>query len=101
MRKLLLYPALLLLCCSLWAQTPGGTGAFLTATALFAEGDHASAKELLLVLHEQDPADDAVNYYLGLCELALQELDPNSVISFPCSRISATRSAPANWWRSS
>ena len=76
MRKLLLYPALLLLCCSLWAQTPGGTGAFLTATALFAEGDHASAKELLLVLHEQDPADDAVNYYLGLCELALQELDP-------------------------
>jgi tetratricopeptide (TPR) repeat protein len=66
---------LLLFCCTLRAQTPDGTDLFLTATAAYAEENYAQAKELLVRLHEQDPGDDAVNYYLGLCEMALRELD--------------------------
>ena len=75
MRKSVLYMILLLLCCALRAQTPDSTDLFLTATAAYAEENYAQAKELLVRLHEQDPADDAVNYYLGLCEMALRELD--------------------------
>ena len=75
MRKSVLYMILLLFCCTLRAQTPDGTDLFLTATAAYAEENYAQAKELLVWLHEQDPADDAVNYYLGLCEMALRELD--------------------------
>ena len=75
MRKSVLYMILLLLCCALRAQTPDGTDLFLTATAAYAEENYTQAKELLVRLHEQDPADDAVNYYLGLCEMALRELD--------------------------
>jgi Tfp pilus assembly protein PilF len=75
MRKSVLYMILLLFCCTLRAQTPDGTDLFLTATAAYAEENYAQAKELLVRLHEQDPADDAVNYYLGLCEMALRELD--------------------------
>ena len=66
MRKSVLYMILLLFCCTLRAQTPDGTDLFLTATAAYAEENYAQAKELLVRLHEQDPADDAVNYYLGL-----------------------------------
>ncbi len=75
MRKSVLYMILLLFCCTLRAQTPDGTDQFLTATAAYAEENYAQAKELLVRLHEQDPGDDAVNYYLGLCEMALRELD--------------------------
>ena len=75
MRKLLLYMALGLLCCTLRAQVAQGDDLFLTAAAVFAQGDTAQAKELFTQLHEQDPGDDAVNYYLGLCELAARELD--------------------------
>ncbi len=75
MRKSVLYMILLLFCCTLRAQTPDGTDLFLTATAAYAEENYAQAKELLVRLHEQDPGDDAVNYYLGLCEMALRELD--------------------------
>ena len=75
MRKSVLCLVLLLLCCALRAQVSGGTDLFLTATAEYAEGHYAQAKELLLQLHAQDASDDAVNYYLGLCEMALRELD--------------------------
>ena len=75
MRKSVLCLVLLLLCCALRAQVAGGTDLFLTATAAYAEGQYAQAKELLTQLHAQDPSDDAVNYYLGLCEMALRDLD--------------------------
>ena len=75
MRRLLPYLVLFLFACSLHAQVADGTDLFLTAAAEYAEGNHALAKEHFLRLHAQDPEDDAVNYYLGLCELALQELD--------------------------
>ncbi len=73
MRKLFLYAVLCLACCSLRAQTDDDL--FLTAVAVYSEGHFAQAKPLFEQLHRQDPADDAVNYYLGLCELSLHELD--------------------------
>ena len=75
MRKLLLYTVLVLVCCPLRAQVNPDDDLFLLATAAYAEGQTAQAKELFAQLHAQDPADDAVNYYLGLCEMAGRELD--------------------------
>lgn len=75
MRKLVVYLLLSLSACILRAQTADGTDRFLAAAAEYAEGLYAPAKERLLRLHGEDPADDAVNYYLGLCEMALRELD--------------------------
>ena len=75
MRRLFAYLLLLLPVCGLQAQVPGGTEAFLQAAAVYAEGNYAAARELLRPLHAQDPDDDAVNYYLGLSELALRDLD--------------------------
>ncbi len=74
MRKFFLYAALFLLCCSLPAQGQTGDDLFLTAAAAYAEGQYAQAKTLFGQLYEQNP-DDAVNYYLGLCELSLRDLD--------------------------
>ena len=76
MRKAVIaYLALFLPVCCLWAQTAGGTDPFLQAAAVYAEGNYAAARELLRPLHAQDPSDDAVNYYLGLSELALRDFD--------------------------
>ena len=76
MRKLLPYLVLLLLGCSLHAQVvDDGTDLFLTATAEYAEGNYSQARSHFRQLHALDPEDDAVNYYLGLCELAEQDLD--------------------------
>ena len=75
MRKFFLYSALSLLCCILPAQGQTGDDLFLTAAAAYAEGQYAQAKPLFARLHEQDPDDDAVNYYLGLCEMSLQDFD--------------------------
>ena len=74
-RRLLAYLWLFPVACCLWAQTPGGTDPFLQAAAVYAEGNYAAARDLLRPLHEQDPEDDAVNYYLGLSELALRDLE--------------------------
>ena len=75
MRKILLYCLLSLLCPVLFGQVQTEDDLFLTASAAYAEGQTAQAKELFAQLHELDPDDDAVNYYLGLCELNLNELD--------------------------
>ena len=75
MRKLLLYLVLGLLCCTLRAQVKPDDGLFLSAAAAYAEGQIAEAKEAFSRLHAEDPSDDAVNYYLGLCELAGREFD--------------------------
>ena len=75
MRKFFLYSALSLLCCILPAQGQTGDDLFLTAAAAYAEGQYAQAKPLFARLHEQDPDDDAVNYYRGLCEMSLQDFD--------------------------
>ena len=76
MRKFfLLYASLCLLCCSLRAQERTDDDLFLSAAAAYSEGQYLQARSLFARLHEQDPADDAVNYYLGLCELSMRNLD--------------------------
>ena len=75
MRKFFLYASLCLLCCSLWAQERTDDDLFLSAAAAYSEGQYAQAKQLFDRLHEQNPADDAVNYYLGLCEMSMRDLD--------------------------
>ena len=75
MRRLLLYTVLLLLGFSLRAQEAGSTDRFLTATAEYAEGHYAQARAILRELNREDPDDDAINYYLGLSEMALRNLD--------------------------
>ena len=75
MRKLIISWILLLPVCTLLAQTPGGKDRFLAATAAYAEGHLTQAREILRPLQAEDPADDAVNYYLGMCELGLRDFD--------------------------
>jgi len=75
MRTLSSYLALLLLFLPFGAQAQDADSLFLSASALYAEGQVAQARDLFAQLHAQEPEDDAVNYYLGLCELGLKEWD--------------------------
>ena len=75
MRKLVSYLAVLLLCFSARAQAQSPDSLFLAATAAYAEGQIPQAREILAQLHAREPEDDAVNYYLGMCELAARDLD--------------------------
>ena len=74
MRKFFLYASLCLLCCTLWAQEQTDDDLFLSAAAAYSEGQYEQAQVLFTRLHEQNPDDDAVNYYLGLCEMAQHDL---------------------------
>lgn len=49
---------------------PGDDGRFLTAVQLYAAGNPARAAEIFGDLTQEDPADDASWYYLGLCRIA-------------------------------
>ena len=51
------------------------TGRLLDAVGLYTEGQIASAAERFRALREEDPTDDAVMYYLGLCESYLGNMD--------------------------
>ena len=93
MRKYFLYASLCLLCCTLWAQEPTGDDLFLSAAAAYSEGQYAQAKLLFDRLHEQDPVDDAVNYYLGLCEMSMR--DANAAEKH---LLQAYRADSANTW---
>ena len=75
MRKLITYLAAMLLCFSLGAQTQSADSLYLRGVAAFAEGQIPVARLLFSKLLAQHPEDDAVNYYLGLTELAGRELD--------------------------
>ena len=70
MRRLILISFLAALCFGAQAQDASYTDDFITATALYAEGDYVRAGALLSRLLEKNPDDDAVCYYLGLCEFA-------------------------------
>ena len=76
MRKLFTYLALFLLCFSARAQVETMDSLFLTAVAAYSEDNIPQARALFEQLYKLDPEDDAVNYYLGLCELRSRELGP-------------------------
>ena len=74
MRKIATYlMAILLPLSSLFATEPD-SDKFLDAVAQYAEGHYSSALVLLTELLETSPDDDAVNYYMGLCELPLNKV---------------------------
>ena len=75
MTKLVPYIIALLLPLSALAQVQDKTPLFLEAVAEYAEQQVDSAYAKLLRLHEETPEDDAVNYYLGLCEYSLEKPD--------------------------
>ena len=75
MRKLTTYLAATLLCFSLGAQTHSTDSLYLRGVAAFAEGQIPVAKVIFSRLLAVYPEDDAVNYYLGLTELAGREVD--------------------------
>ena len=56
-------------CVALHAQQTQETGLFLRAVAEFSEGAVEPARLKFEALHEQSPQDDAVSYYLGMCEM--------------------------------
>jgi len=49
----------------LWSQKETG---IIDAVQLFSDGNFSAAKTALEILHARDTTDDAVNYYLGMCE---------------------------------
>ena len=74
MRKIvLIYISILVSCFCLGAQDSADNGLFLDAAKEYADGRYLKAQEKFLVLLDSAPEDAAVNYYLGLCELALGE----------------------------
>ena len=75
MRKLITYLAATLFCFSLGAQTHSTDSLYLRGVAAFAEGQIPVAKVIFSRLLAVYPEDDAVNYYLGLTELAGREVD--------------------------
>lgn len=72
MTKLVPYIAALLICLATQAQTRDDSSLFLEAVAEYAEKEVQSAYEKFKQLQAADPDDDAVHYYLGLCEFALE-----------------------------
>lgn len=54
-----------LICLCARSQNESG---FIDAVQLFTDGDYAAAKAAFEKLHAADSTDDAVNYYLGMCE---------------------------------
>ena len=76
MRRVLTYILLTFLLCGIAsAQPKGETSAFLDAAAAYAEGDYNQALLRFSALYEADPFDDAVCYYMGVCEFALNDAE--------------------------
>jgi len=51
----------------LWAWSQKGTD-MIDAVQLYSDGNYSAARAAFEILHARDTTDDAVNYYLGLCE---------------------------------
>ena len=75
MRKFFTYLTLFLLGFSFPLQAQSQDNLFLFGAAAYSEGQIARAREIFAQLNDLDPEDDAVNYYLGLCEMAARDLD--------------------------
>lgn len=73
MRRLATYLAAMLASCVLMSAQNVRTDIFLKAAAAYAEGEYQQALLAFSGLYEADPEDDAVCYYLGLCEFAMND----------------------------
>ena len=72
MRKVLLYIVSLALCLPLSAQRQSD---FISAIQAFSDEDYPRAEAILNVLHAKDSTDEAVSYYLGMCEFVTGKLN--------------------------
>lgn len=68
MRKILTYILLLLVCTGIKAQTPQVENALIDAVLCFDEGKLAEARSILNVIAKMDSTNDAIHYYLGMCD---------------------------------
>lgn len=68
-------------------------GRYLKAVALFSEGNCASAATILRTLAAEDPSDDAVFYYLGLCDYHMNELEEAEMFLKEAASLDST-----NYW---
>lgn len=72
MRKIVSYLVFLLSVTGLYAAGPD-KDRFIDAVTLYAEGHIAAAMDRFSELLELSPDDDAVNYYMGMCEMSLEK----------------------------
>ena len=75
MVKLLSYLAAILLSANLFAQGAPELSLFLEAVSEYSDQKIDSAYEKFMLLYQENSKDDAVNYYLGLCEFSRQNKD--------------------------
>lgn len=81
MRKILLIVGLLFINLCAFSQVETAlTNLFLKAVKEYSEGKYEEAKDKLLLLYEATPEDDAVNYYLGMCEYAIGDKEKSEAL---------------------
>ena len=95
MRKIATYLMAILLPLSSLFATELDSDKFLDAVAQYAEGHYSSALVLLTELLETSPDDDAVNYYMGLCELPLNKV--RCISKRPHLLTAPTNGTPTLW----
>lgn len=81
MRKILLVVGLLFINLCAFSQVETAlTNLFLDAVKEYSEGKYKEAKDKLVLLYEATPEDDAVSYYLGMCEYALGDKERSETL---------------------
>ena len=93
MRKLISYLAALLASLTLWGQNITYENALIDAVNLYGAGDLDGAMTRLQKLHAADSTNDAVCYYLGVCETAKGRYDSAAVLLADAARLD-----PSNSW---
>lgn len=89
MRRVLLIISMLVCCAFSRAQ---GVDTFIDAVQAYADGDVRSAYGRLQILHQRDTTDDAVLYYMGLCEFAAGRLEDSEKHLLQACAIDSTNS---------
>lgn len=91
MRKLLLIVALCLINICAYSQSEAAlTSLFLKAVENYTQSEYEEAKEKLVILYNADSQDDAVNYYLGMCEYALGDRERAETLLSAAAQLDST-----------
>lgn len=91
MRKILLLVSLCLFNLCAYSQSEAAlTSLFLKAVENYTQEEYEEAKEKLVILYNADSSDDAVNYYLGMCEYALGDRDRAEVLLSAAAQLDST-----------
>lgn len=91
MRKLLLLVGLCLINICAYSQSEAAlTSLFLKAVENYTQSEYEEAKEKLVILYNADSQDDAVNYYLGMCEYALGDRERAETLLSAAAQLDST-----------